>query len=184
MPVPRKPLFTDRLTLEPTGPEHTERIWEAVSSSLPELRPWLIWAVKADGAAENAFSSQAPILWEAGSDYAFAILNDDAIIGGVGLHHRASLLPIVEIGYWLRSDRTRRGYTTEAASAAVDFAFEILEVDRIELRAGVGNTPSQRVASKLGFAREGLLRHGGLGESGPYDSYLYGLLRSDKRPGG
>lgn len=182
MTVARKTLFTDRLTLEPTGPEHTERIWEAVSSSQADLSRWLIWAVKADGSTENAFSTQAPHLWEAGTDYAFTVLADGAVLGAVGLHHRASLLSILEIGYWLRSDRTGRGYTTEAAGAAIDFAFDVLQVERIELRAGVENGASCRVAEKLGFTREGLLRHGGLGAAGPYDSYLYGLLRSDPRP--
>jgi RimJ/RimL family protein N-acetyltransferase len=183
MSPPRKPLSTERLRLEPTGPEHGDSIWAAVESSIPELDPWLIWAVDATLAAERAFCASAPSQWESGTAYTFTVLAEGVVIGGVGLHHRTPLLPIAEIGYWLRTDRAGRGYGTEAADAVIDFAFEALERDRIELRAGVGNVASNRVAEKLGFTREGLLRHGGKGSAGPYDSHLYGLLRSDKRPG-
>ena len=182
MPVERKPLFTDRLALEPLGPEHGDGVWDAVEVSLPELEPWLIWAVGATGEAERQFCAGAPGQWDSGAAYSFAVLSGGVVVGGIGLHRRHPMLPLAEIGYWLRSDRARRGYTTEAASAALDFAFEVLDQDRIELRAGVGNVASNRVAEKLGFTREGMLRHGGKGAGGPYDSNLYGLLRTDPRP--
>lgn len=181
MSVERVPIATPRLSLEPLGPEHADGLWDAIRVSLDELRPWLTWAAEASPEAERSFCAQAPAGWEDGSQYVFAVTADGVVIGGIGLHRRHPLLRIVEIGYWLRSDRAGRGYTTEAASAAVGFAFDVLGQDRVELRAGVENLASRRVAEKLGFTREGMLRHGGLGARGPYDTDIYGLLRTDPR---
>lgn len=71
---------------------------------------------------------------------------------------------------------------TEAGRAVISFAFEVLDVHRIELHAGVSNKPSIRVAEKLGFQREGVLREAGRGAGGFYDAFVYGLLTTDVRP--
>jgi ribosomal-protein-serine acetyltransferase len=86
---------------------------------------------------------------------------------------------IGEVGYWLRTDRTGRGYATEAGAALIGWAFEELGAARLELRAGVENRASQRVAERLGFRREGRLRRGCPHPDGGYDCYLYGLLPED-----
>jgi len=87
-----------------------------------------------------------------------------------------------ELGYWVRTDRCGRGYATEASSSVVEFGFEEAGLHRLELRAGVDNRASQRVAEKLGFQQEGRLRQGGRGAEVPYDCYVYGLLVSDPAP--
>lgn len=86
-----------------------------------------------------------------------------------------------EMGYWLRSDLCGRGLMTEAAKAIVEFAFVDLKIHRVELHAGTENHASIRVAQKLGFKREGVLREAGRGAGGFYDSYVFGLLSSDER---
>jgi RimJ/RimL family protein N-acetyltransferase len=63
-----------------------------------------------------------------------------------------------EIGYWVRSTATRGGIATEAAGRIVQVAFEELGLHRVTLRIATGNRASERVAEKLGFVREGLLR--------------------------
>ena len=63
-----------------------------------------------------------------------------------------------EIGYWIRSDETSKGLATEATRRALDIAFDELRLHRVILRIAVGNHPSERVAVKLGFTREGVLR--------------------------
>jgi ribosomal-protein-serine acetyltransferase len=89
-----------------------------------------------------------------------------------------------EIGYWLRTDATGQGYVTEAGRAMVDFSFDTLSLERLELVAGVENHASNRVAEKLGFRREGLMRSAGFTLERRYDCYIYGLLPSDPRPSG
>jgi ribosomal-protein-serine acetyltransferase len=101
----------------------------------------------------------------------------------VGLH-RSHLEALSSIGYWMRADLTGKGYTTEATAGLLAFAFEAAGMYRVELRAGVENRASQRVAEKLGFTREGVLRRGcPVSADRAYDCYLYGLLSEDWRRG-
>ncbi|GAA3422635.1 GNAT family protein [Streptosporangium vulgare] len=72
-----------------------------------------------------------------------------------------------------------RGYATEALLGVARWVFETTEMRRIELRADLANTASLRVAEKAGFVREGVLRAAELGEDGPLDIVVFGLLRKD-----
>jgi RimJ/RimL family protein N-acetyltransferase len=180
--IPRDAIRTERLVLEPVGPPHTDALWRATRASLEELRPWLGWARAASLETSREFAQRSVTSWESDVDYAFVLTEDGDLVGGVGIH-TPRLEGLGELGYWTRSDRTGRGYMTEAADAAVDFGFGTLGLYRLELRAGVENPASQRVAEKLGFRREGTLRQGcPAGAAEGYDCHLYGLLASD-RPG-
>jgi ribosomal-protein-serine acetyltransferase len=178
----RRPLQTDRLRLEPIEPRHAEALWEATEGSLAELARWLPWVVTASAEATGTFTEEAEREWREGTNFQFAIHDRRGVVGAMGLDVPVPIRRLGEMGYWVRSERAGRGLATEAGAAVVRFGFEVLGLYRIELRAGTENVPSQRVAEKLGFVREGLLRRGcPMGDAG-YDCYLYGLLASDPRP--
>lgn len=88
-----------------------------------------------------------------------------------------------ELGYWMRSDRTRRGYASEAAWAALRYGFETLRLHKVRADVAVGNHGSARVLDKLGFTREGTLRED-RAIGGVYtDHWRYGLLAREFVPG-
>jgi ribosomal-protein-serine acetyltransferase len=173
----RVEVATDRLLLEPIGPAHAEELWRATEASLPELRPWMFWAGSADPDSTRAFAEEAELEWADGIAFHFAIRDRDGIVGGLGIEVPVPVRRLGELGYWVASGRAGRGYATEAGAAA--FAFDAIGLYRLELRAGVENVASQRVAEKLGFRREGTLRRGCPLADGAYDGYLYGLLATD-----
>ncbi|MDP9225649.1 MAG: GNAT family N-acetyltransferase, partial [Actinomycetota bacterium] len=147
-----------------------------------ELRRWMAWASDDSYERNRDFLKMCESGWAKGEAWTFTIFVADRAAGTVGLASFDALLNSAELGYWLRSDLTGRGYMTEAAAAIVAFGFARLKLHRIELRAGVGNYDSNRVAEKLGFRRGGMLRDGSRGEGGWYDCYAYDLLESDDRP--
>jgi ribosomal-protein-serine acetyltransferase len=179
MTVERGPIRTGRLVLEPIGPEHAEALWAGTEASLPELERWMLWAVGATKEGTETFAAEAERDWAEGTGFHFSILQDGDLVGALGLEVKVPINRIGEIGYWVRSDRAGRGFAAEAGEAVVAFGFDVVGLYRIELRAGVENPRSQRVAEKLGFLREGTLRKGCPGGSEPYDCHLYGLLRED-----
>ena len=177
--IPREPIVTERLRLEPVEPAHSDRSWAAVEASLAELRTWMGWALETSRDQTESFVRGAVEAWSAGREFNFAILDGGSVVGGIGLDWPRPDQRIGEMGYWVRSDVTGRGYATEAATAMVGFGFETLGMYRLELRAGVDNKASQRVAEKLGFRNEGTLRRGCPHGTAGYDCHLYGLLASD-----
>ena len=52
------------------------------------------------------------------------------------------------------------GYTTEAVSLAVEFAFNELKLHRVDAGAMLSNIGSMRVLEKVGFHREGIEQKG------------------------
>src|SRR5918992_2648915 len=171
----KRTLRTARLELRPTTSEVFDGLWAAIQTSLPELRVWMAWAVAARAEDTRAFAHRAEESWAAGTAYNFTLVHEGEIAGQCGLDRVDMLVKQCEIGYWMRTDLCGQGLMTEAAAAAVAFGFQEVGVHRIELHAGLGNIGSIRVAEKLGFSREGVLRDRGFGAGGYYDMYVHGL---------
>ncbi|MFT5050302.1 MAG: ribosomal-protein-alanine N-acetyltransferase [Chlamydiales bacterium] len=72
-----------------------------------------------------------------------------------------------EIGWWVRSDRWGRGYATEAALAARDWAFGALDIDRLDAIAVPGNSGSTHIMRKLGMHLVGECEYTDLGGDVP-----------------
>jgi ribosomal-protein-alanine N-acetyltransferase len=88
---------------------------------------------------------------------------------------------ISEIGYWIRSDETGRGVCTEAVDRVLEEGFAALGYHKAVLRIAVGNDNSDRVADKLGFTREGVLREELLIRGNWVDHSLWSLLDREYR---
>jgi RimJ/RimL family protein N-acetyltransferase len=76
--------------------------------------------------------------------------------GFVGLaipRFEAPFTPCVEIGWRLDADHWNRGYATEGALAAIEFAFGPLQVEEVVSFTVPVNLRSRRVMEKLGMTR-------------------------------
>jgi RimJ/RimL family protein N-acetyltransferase len=56
-----------------------------------------------------------------------------------------------EVGYWVRSDLTGRGFVTEGVLRMLDLAASLPRVERVEIRCDARNKPSGAIPAKLGF---------------------------------
>ena len=83
------------------------------------------------------------------------------------------------MGYDLHVDYWNKGYITEALSEIVNFGFDTLEINRIEAEVMQGNVASERVLSKLGFTKEGILRDWMYWNNKHYNMVMYSLLKND-----
>ena len=75
--------------------------------------------------------------------------SDGALLGRVGMINPEGW-PGLEIGWTLGKPYWGQGYATEAAAAAMRFAFLTQPVDRLISNIDPDNTPSQAVARRLG----------------------------------
>jgi RimJ/RimL family protein N-acetyltransferase len=83
------------------------------------------------------------------------------------------------LGYCLTEASWGRGYATEAARALLQWAFDTLDLNRVQSETDTRNVASARVLEKLGFVREGTLRENCIVNGDVSDSWVYGLLRRD-----
>ena len=78
------------------------------------------------------------------------------VIGFVGLNEPSDQFyfsPCIEIGWRLRSRFWRQGYAKEAATAAIQFAFNTLQLDRIVAFTATSNTPSESLMKALNMTK-------------------------------
>ncbi len=101
------------------------------------------------------------------------------LVGTLGLHGVEWCDRSAEVGYWIAARAEGRGYVTRAARALLRFAFEGADLNRIVLRCAVGNDRSRRVAERLGFREEGLMREAHHVGGRFLDQHLYALLRRE-----
>lgn len=95
------------------------------------------------------------------SEYQFGIFltSIQELIGTINLFQvfRGSLQSAF-IGYFLDKNHNGNGYTSEAVKLIVDYAFETLDLHRIEAGVMPHNIGSIRVLEKNGFHKEGMAR--------------------------
>lgn len=124
--------------------------------------------------------------WRDDLAYSFLIFDRDAerLVGGLGLGNiRRGVSQTATLGYWIGQPHARRGYATEAVGLALDFAFDHLNLHRVEASCLPSNLPSKGLLGKLGFTCEGLAR-GYLRIDGVWRDHLtYAILRNDWREG-
>ncbi|MDQ3169051.1 MAG: GNAT family N-acetyltransferase [Acidobacteriota bacterium] len=105
--------------------------------------------------------------------------DDDLVIGTTTIfqidpdHRRA------EIGFALGREHRGRGYASDAVTSLIRFAFDTLDLHRLEADPDPQNAASIAVLKKQGFKREGFLRERYFLSGKPQDAEYYGLLRRE-----
>jgi ribosomal-protein-serine acetyltransferase len=182
--VPER-LNTERFELRRFTRRDADPLAASVRCSLPELQLWLPWAHSGyDRDDAVAYVRDSIQSWKDGRafDYAIRSLNDpDTHLGNISIWQVSRMGRSGEIGYWVRSDRAGGGVATETTGRLVTLGFERLGFHKINLRIAVGNRQSERVAEKLGFTREGVLREELLIRGRWVDHTLYSLLEHEWR---
>ena len=105
----------------------------------------------------------------------YAIEVDREVVGSIGM--RVNENATGHVGYWCAREARGRGIVPRALRRLARYAFEDLELGRLELITDPDNMASQRVAEKAGFQREGVLRSHLLHPDGRRrDSVMFSLL--------
>ena len=167
----------------------------------PELHDWSAWAAlrarsrdfltpwepawPSDTLTRAAFNRRVRrqlAEWRDDLTYSFLTFDrtHDTLVGGLGLGNvRRGVSQTATLGYWVGEPYARRGYTFEAVRRVLDYAFDELELHRIEASCLPNNEASRGLLLKLGFLCEGEAR-GYLRIDGVWrDHLIYALLKED-----
>jgi RimJ/RimL family protein N-acetyltransferase len=120
--------------------------------------------------------------WSAGDHATFSVLDADSgrLLGNVSLHEVDRQQSIAEMGYRVAPWARGHGVGTAAVRVVTEWAFAQLGLHRVQLFHAVPNAASCRVATKAGYATEGILRSAGVyGDGRRYDEHLHGRLAED-----
>jgi ribosomal-protein-alanine N-acetyltransferase len=147
----------------------------------PEMARWMPEEAHPFEAEQGrAFIDDAATHLATGKSVALAIADEstDQAVGSVSLHDWAPRH--WNLGYWVAADQRRHGLATEAVTKLSRWAFAANpNLARLSLYTMPGNEPSQKVAERAGFRREGLLRRWGEVNGEQLDWVMFSLIRED-----
>jgi ribosomal-protein-serine acetyltransferase len=131
-----------RVIVRAYRPEHIDKLFDAVTESIPDLSKYETWCHPGYTREEaEKYVNWWRDAWSENKAYYYAVELCDTgeFLGSCGLsdllleHKRAGL------GFWIRSSRTGQGYATEAASIIGRLAFADLGLERIEMETAIDN---------------------------------------------
>ena len=172
---------TERLVLRELTSADVE--WYLEHFSKPEIAHGSGYPPPADlEAAKEEFDMYILGPWKEGSGLRWGITLKDSneLIGSCGFYkwekdpHRKA-----EIGYDLSPAHWGEGIMREALQAIIRYGFEKMDLNRITLLVISYNDRSIRLAERLGFVKEGVMRESAFFDGRFIDDVLYSLLRSD-----
>ncbi|MFJ8148790.1 GNAT family N-acetyltransferase [Streptomyces sp. NPDC096048] len=108
--------------------------------------------------------------------------HDGAFVGWCALTEWDPDCRSASLGYCLDAAMWGHGYATEAARALLRWAFDTLDLNRVQAETDTRNVASARVLEKLGFVREGTLREECIVNGEVSDTWVFGLIRREWRP--
>jgi RimJ/RimL family protein N-acetyltransferase len=163
-PVPAE-FETARLRLRSFRVADAAALHEALVDSIDALRqtlwflPWVAEEPTLASAEVRCRKAEAAFLLRTDLPYLAFEKHTGRLVASIGLHRTDWTLPRTEVGYWVRTGETGKGYATEGVQALTSWALEGLRALRVELVTSESNTGSRAVAERCGFTLEGTLHN-------------------------
>lgn len=155
-------LRTSRLLLRRWRATDAMVLQPVLAANVEHLAPWIPWRVAEplDVGPLAARLVEFAAAFDATRELRYGLFAVDGatVLGEVSLFPRNSGGRVtiddadhLEIGYWVRADRTGEGLATEAARAARDLALTIPGMSRITIHCDERNAASAAIPRRLGF---------------------------------
>jgi RimJ/RimL family protein N-acetyltransferase len=173
---------TERLIIRMPKPGDGKVVYESKKASKNELLPWMAWAHR-DESEEDAEINirEAHVNFITREDLRLLVFHKEtgALIANSGLHRIDWDARKFEIGYWIDTRYSGKGYMTEAVKGIEGFAFNELEANRVEIHCDTKNVKSRAIAERLGYELEGILRKDSLDAYGKElrDTCIYAKVK-------
>lgn len=157
-----------------------EELFALTDRSRDTLREWLLFVdnVKTVKDTER-FIRGAMQQYADNNGLQAGIYYEGKLAGVIGYHQINKEHKWTSIGYWLGNDFVGKGLVTNSMRAFIDYAFDYLKVNRIEVRVAVGNIRSRTIPKILGFNEEGRLRDAEWLYDHHVDQVVYGLTATE-----
>jgi ribosomal-protein-serine acetyltransferase len=161
-------------------PDDAPELFNAVNNSRQHLRSWFDWVDQTNKVEHSLHFIQKSLNeLQYQESLALGIFYKGHIIGSIGVHHWDHITKRAELGYWIAKEHEGRGILNRCLVRFIDFLFNKVGLNKIEIRFIPSNTRSANTAMRLGFKTEGLIRQCSLRNGRLEDIVITGLLKSE-----
>ncbi|MFV0378593.1 MAG: GNAT family N-acetyltransferase [Mangrovibacterium sp.] len=166
------------IRLEEVRYSHGFQIFQAIDQNRGFLSPWLPFVQQTQSQDDTEAFIRSVLSEPANErDDVFVIWFDGVFAGLIGLKDKDLLNRKIEIGYWLTQPMTGKGIVTKSVRALIDWLFGSMQMNRVQIKCGVGNLASSAIPKRLGFSFEGIERAGERHRDRYIDLEIYSLLK-------
>jgi len=170
---------SDEIVLYPLSVDDIFKIFNTLNEERDYMREWLPF-VDTTQAVEDTGNYVRYVL-ETGEKQ-FTIYYKDQFVGLVGFKDIDNDNHKTEIGYWLSQYAQGKGIMTRTVDKLLEYAFNKMEMNRVQIKVAMDNQKSRNIPEKLGFQVEGIERDGELLVENKYtDIVVYSLLKREYR---
>jgi ribosomal-protein-serine acetyltransferase len=160
--------------------EDAEEIFQLVKGNYEHLHPFLHWVTE-DYSLEGArdFIGQTQKAFAENASRTFGIFQYEKIVGVIGFVKFNWQSKRTEIGYWIDKNREGEGIATGSCRVLINYAFEELGMNRIEIRCAMENVRSRAIPERLNFKLDGVLRQSEWRHTRFFDMAIYSMLADE-----
>lgn len=173
-------IVNPQIKLKLLEPGHTEELYALTDKNRDYLGEWLPWVKDTQSSEQTGqFIDAARKQFAANKGFNCGIFYQGQLAGCIGFHSIDWNNKKSSIGYWLGAEYQGLGIMTGACRTLMDYAFNELELNRMEIRAGLHNYKSRAIPERLGFVLEGTIRQAEWLNGRYMDHVIYGMLSDD-----
>jgi len=156
----------NNLSLELLETTDAEELLNLIDSNRAYLKEWLAWLDRIKEVNDTkSFIKNTKEQYASDNGFQAGIFYDNKLIGVIGIVDIDWQDKKTEIGYWIDSKYQGKGIITKSCKVIIDYAFNKLKLNKVEIHCAENNKKSQGIPKRLGFTKEGVLREA---------QYLYG----------
>lgn len=172
----------EEVSLRMLNEDDAEEFYNLTISSKEYLREWLGWLdnIKiVEDSTQNIKARLKAFAENGGYPKSFAIIYNGDIAGTIGFNDIDKSNKIGDVGYWLGANFQGVGIMSKAFKAIIDYGFNNLGLNKIEVNVATGNYKSKVLPERFGFKEEGKLRQAEWLYDHYVDHIVYGLLAEE-----
>lgn len=169
----------DQTSLKMLNLDDTPVIFSAIIENRHFLRTWLPFVDSTKDESDIRAFVKSIVDDVEHRQEVFAIWHKNQFAGLLGLKEIDYLNRKLEIGYWQIEEMCGKGIMTQSVEALMVFCFDELEMNRVQIRCGVGNTKSSAIPKRLGFTLEGIERAGEKHPTRYIDLEVFSFLKKE-----
>jgi len=155
-----------------------DEVYDIIDSDRDHLKVWLPF-VELTFSSKNTREFVEQLSKPFSQELVFTICFNDKITGLIGFKEIDRINKKLEIGYWISSTNQGKGLVSSSCKVLIENAFKKMDMNRIQIKCGVGNTRSSNIPKRLGFTFEGIERCGEKHNNHFIDLEVYSLLRKE-----
>lgn len=172
--------INDNQFLEKLSISHVESLFNTIDQNRKFLRKWLPFVDFTNKIADTERFVRSILEKPVDKrDEVYVIWYKYEFAGLIGFKDADRINDKIEIGYWLTEKMTGKGIATLAVHKMVNLAFRNMDMNRVQIRCGVGNVKSSAIPRRLGFSFEGIERSGERHNHTYIDLEVFSLLKQE-----